>query len=228
MTLKLSPKSIFVILLTIALLVVFSVACNSSAEVGKKSVSETQNTGTDSIHEGDIIFQSSQSRQCEAVKKATHSPYSHCGIILRNKGKLMVYEAIGPVKWTDINEWIEHGEDGHYVIKRVKDTTLLTEDRLLKMRNAGEEFKGLPYDIYFGWSDDKIYCSELVWKIYKEATGTELGSLQQLKEFDLSDPSVQTIMAERYGDNVPWAEQVISPARIFDSPLLKTALEGNH
>src|SRR5437867_163185 len=26
-----------------------------------------------------------------------------------------------------------------------------------------------PYDLTFEWSDDKIYCSELVWKVYERA-----------------------------------------------------------
>ena len=30
------------------------------------------------------------------------------------------------------------------------------------------------YDLYFEWSDDKIYCSELVWKIYKNGADIEL------------------------------------------------------
>ena len=75
--------------------------------------------------------------------------------------------------------------------------------------------------MYFGWSDDRIYCSELVWKIYKEALGIELGKLQQLKEFDLSHPIVQKKLKERYGNNIPYDEKVISPAAIFESEELE-------
>lgn len=46
------------------------------------------------------------------------------------------------------------------------------------MKQIGEKFKGKPYDIYFEWSDDKIYCSELVWKIYKHALDIEIGQLE--------------------------------------------------
>lgn len=48
------------------------------------------------LQDGDIIFQESQSAQCKAVQKATHSRYSHCGIIFRKDGKYFVYEAIEP------------------------------------------------------------------------------------------------------------------------------------
>jgi uncharacterized protein YycO len=46
--------------------------------------------------------------------------------------------------------------------------------------------------LYFEWSDDRMYCSELVWKIYFEATGIAIGSLQQLKEFNLTKQRSKT------------------------------------
>ena len=46
------------------------------------------------------------------------------------------------------------------------------------------QFEGKPYDLYFEWSDERIYCSELVWKMYA-ALGVKLGTLQKLREFDL-------------------------------------------
>ena len=70
--------------------------------------------------------------------------------------------------------------------------------------------------------NDKIYCSELIWKIYKNSTGIEIGKLQKLKEFNLNDPSVKSKMKERYGTKIPMDEIVISPAAIFESKLLKS------
>jgi hypothetical protein len=61
-----------------------------------------------------------------------------------------------------------------------------------------------------------------VWKIYQQATGIEIGELQKLKEFDLSDPHVKQIIKERYHNKIPTEEIVISPAAIFDSDLLVT------
>ena len=33
-----------------------------------------------------------------------------------------------------------------------------------------------------------MYCSELVWKIYNDATGIEIGALKELKDFDFDLP----------------------------------------
>lgn len=173
------------------------------------------------IQDGDIIFQSTHSRQCEAVKLATHSEYSHVGIIFKDKQEWMVYEAVQPVKKTPLREWIAHGENNHYVVKRLKNAEqVLTSSILDEMQEIGEENLGKDYDIYFNWSDDEIYCSELVWKMYDDAAGIHIGELRQLRDFDLMSESVQTIMAERYGRNIPFDEEVIAPSDLFESDKL--------
>ncbi|MGC6415261.1 MAG: YiiX family permuted papain-like enzyme [Bacteroidia bacterium] len=177
------------------------------------------------IQNGDIIFQTSTSNQSKAIQLATNSKYSHMGIIYENDGDFFVYEAIQPVKLTPLKEWVNRGYKRQYVIKRLKNSKeVLTRSNLSRMKKVGERFKGKSYDIYFEWSDDKVYCSELVWKIYYEATGIELGKLEKLSDFDLSNEEVKSIMKQRYGNNVPMEEKVISPAAMFTSEKLKTVI----
>lgn len=177
----------------------------------------------DEIQNGDLIFQTSLSRQSKAIQLATKSKYSHCGLIYKNGNDYFVFEAVQPVKLTSLDKWIAKGQDGKYVIKRLKNADqILTPSVIGKMKQIGDQFKGKNYDLIFDWSDDKIYCSELIWKVYQRATGLEIGKLQQLKDFDLSDKVVQAKMKERYGDKIPMDETVISPVAIFDSELLIT------
>ncbi|CAN5399661.1 YiiX family permuted papain-like enzyme [soil metagenome] len=175
------------------------------------------------LQSGDIIFQSSQSAQCSAVRLATHSQYSHCGIIFVNTKGVYVCEAVQPVKITPFKEWIKHGKDSKYIVRRLKDAaTVLTPEVLEKMKKASDQYIGKNYDIYFGWSDEKIYCSELVWKVYKQGAEIEVGKLQKLKDFDLSSKEVKEVMQERYGSHIPLEEEVISPQSIFESDMLIT------
>lgn len=67
-----------------------------------------------------------------------------------------------------------------------------------------------------------IYCSELIWKVYQRATGIELGKLEKLSDFDLTNEAVKKKMKERYGDKIPMNEIVISPKAVFESELLET------
>jgi hypothetical protein len=175
------------------------------------------------IRDGDIIFQTSRSPQSEAIQLATSSPYSHCGIIYIENGKAYVFEAFQPVKITPLNQWIARGKNGHYVIKRlIGANRILTADVLQKMKREGEKFLGRNYDSAFGWSDEKIYCSELIWKVFQRGAGIELGKLQFLRDFNLSNEVVRKKLKDRYGNNIPLNETVISPSSIYDSELLVT------
>jgi uncharacterized protein YycO len=179
------------------------------------------------IQNGDIIFHVSLSGQGKAIQLATKSKYTHCGIIYEENGNFWVYEAIQPVQKTPLKEWIQRGDKQHYVIKRLKNASnVLIPEVLQKMKDYGKTFQGKNYDIYFSWSDDRIYCSELVWKIYYKITGIQIGKLQKLREFDLTSSEVKQKMQERYGNNIPFDEDVISPASIFHSELFTTIISN--
>ena len=181
------------------------------------------NAGNYEPRNGDIIFQTSRSAQSVAIQKATGSKYSHMGIVYVRDGKPVVFEAVEPVKMTPLQTWIDRGVDKKYVVKRLKNADeLLNSEALNRMLQIGKTFQGKHYDLVFGWSDERIYCSELVWKIYKRALDLEIGKLQQMKEFDLSDPVVKAKLKERYGENLPLDEWVISPGTMFESKLLTT------
>jgi len=174
---------------------------------------------------GDIIFQTSQSTQSNAIQLATHSKYSHCGIVFKYANDFFVYEATKTVSLTALEKWIARGQDGQFVVKRLKnDEQILSTETLMKLNNAQNKFYKKEYDKYFSWTDNQIYCSELVWKMYRDATGLQIGNLQQLRDFDLTSTEVKEKIKERYGENIPLNDTVISPVSIFNSDLLKTVL----
>jgi len=179
------------------------------------------------LRDGDIIFHTSRSAQSVAIQKATGSKYSHMGIIFFRDGQPYVFEAIRTVQYTPLQQWIARGDGGHYVVKRLRDADrLLTPAAIKKLRQAASQFAGKPYDLIFEWSDSRIYCSELVWKIYQRGLGLQIGELQRLKAFDLSHPAVQAKMRERYGSKVPLEEEVISPAAMFAARSLQVIADN--
>jgi hypothetical protein len=215
------PKRIILLLLPLLLLAVlayprlhrrysrFQQAREASATVAEIS---------SKLHDGDLIFQTSTSAQSQAIQLATHSKFSHCGILFRRGKEWRVFEAVQPVSETSLTAWAARGKDGQFTVKRLRNAeTILTPAALQRLQAAGEQYRGKNYDLYFGWSDDRIYCSELLWKMYKQATGREIGQLQTLREFDLSHPAVQAKLKERYGNQIPLTEKVISPVLMFES-----------
>lgn len=133
----------------------------------------------------------------------------------------MVLEAVQPVKFTPVSTWIDRGEDDAFVVMRWKDADeRMGEEEKQNMRTYARQQVGKNYDLYFQWSDKQMYCSELVWKLYKEVFDIEMGNIQALREFDLSHPVVQYKLKERFGAVIPMEEQVVSPQAIFESKLL--------
>ncbi len=179
------------------------------------------------IQNGDLIFHTSTSGQSLAIQIASNSKYSHVGMIYQDGGKDYVLEAVQPVKLTRLAEFINRGENKHYVVKRLKNSEeFLTPEGIAKMKMIGGKYLNKNYDYQFEWSDDKIYCSELVWKIYDQAFGIKIGALEQIKDFDLSDPVVKAKAKERYGNNIPMEELIITPDRMFQSDQLVTVFEN--
>lgn len=171
--------------------------------------------------DGDIIFQTSKSNQSKALQIATKSKFSHMGIIYNKDGQQYVYEAVQPVKLTRLKDWINRGEESKYAVKRLKNASeILNPASIDKLKKAGEKFLGKNYDLYFEWSNEKIYCSELVWKMYDNALGIQIGKLGKMRDFDTSHTLVQEKIKERFGDNIPMDEIVISPVSMYNSDLL--------
>lgn len=205
------------------------VGCDSPPSSMASSVVDTKSTAptaksSNGFQNGDLIFQTSTSSQSKAIQLATASRYSHVGLLYQQSdGSWCVYEAVATIRCTDLEAWIARGKNQHYVVKRLRDAArLLTPARLRAMREAGEAHLGTPYDITFQWDNERFYCSELVWKLYRDAIGIELAPLTTIESMALNNPVVQQKLTERYGDAIPMNETVVAPGALFDSKHLVT------
>lgn len=133
--------------------------------------------------EGDVIFQSlPDSPVANAIEGATDSPYSHCGIVTRQGGVWVVYEAFGPVAPVPLLAFVRRGRGDAFAVYRLKESRQhLVPATLANVR----KFQGRPYDKRYRLDDDaeQIYCSELIYLAFREAAGGEsLGREVTLKE----------------------------------------------
>jgi len=173
------------------------------------------------LRSGDIIFQTSRSGQSEAIALATGSPWTHVGMLFQEKNQWQVLEAVGPVRTLPLEQWIAQGEGGRYALKRLDPAHgTLNAEALSGMRLSATEFLGRPYDDLFLWEDERIYCSELVWKIYAQGADIRLCTPTTLRKFSLEHPVVERTMKQRYGTAIPWDEPVVAPSSLFDCPML--------
>lgn len=130
------------------------------------------------LKDGDIVFQTSDSRQAAAIMWGTHSLYSHMGIIRETAAGPVVVEAVGPVKETPLRSWIARGRFGRFSIYRDPDLTTRQTEVVFR---AARALYGRGYDLYFSFDNREIYCSELVYDAY-HAAGIDLGQVQTIGE----------------------------------------------
>lgn len=134
--------------------------------------------------EGDVIFQSlPHSRLVTAIEGATHSPYSHCGIVAQENGHWVVYEAFRPVGPTPLGEFVGRGRNGAFAVYRWRAEQ---QQHIPQILAGVRQYRGRPYDERYRLDDDgdAIYCSELIFLAYQQATGDRLGKLVTLGELN--------------------------------------------
>ncbi|UOF02203.1 YiiX/YebB-like N1pC/P60 family cysteine hydrolase [Bdellovibrio reynosensis] len=170
--------------------------------------------------DGDIIFHESQGVQSKAIQEATGSKWTHVGMLFYKEGQWQVAEAVQPVRFTSLSSFISRGKNKAYRIYRVPG---LTSENRKDLRLQLAPFVGADYDIYFEWTDDLIYCSELVYKVFKKATGIEVGHVQKFRDLNLGGPYVKALIKNRLentGRELDLNEPIITPvAQIKDAKL---------
>jgi uncharacterized protein YycO len=167
--------------------------------------------------EGDIVFQSlPHGALVDAIEGSTASPYSHCGIVTFVKGKPFVLEAIGPVKLTEMSAWIGQGREHAFDVYRFHGELGSAVPKIIR---AAYGYLGRPYDIRYDLDDGKIYCSELIWKAVRDATGKQIGTLKRLGE--LKWKPHEAVIREMEGGELPLARLMITPRHLAEAAELK-------
>jgi len=171
-----------------------------------------------SYKNGDIIFQTSTSRQSQLLETTTNSKYTHVGIIVKDSNKFYVAEASSKVKITPLDKFIAKGKDHKYMVLRSDE---VNETKFSKMKSFVKKFLGKNYDLKFQWDDDEMYCSELVWKAYDHA-GIKLSETKTFEDFNVSSPIARKEILKRFKNSIfSLDETVVAPVDIANNKDLK-------
>lgn len=177
-------------------------------------------TKNQKFNDGDIIFHTSLSKQSKMLEMATNSKFTHVGVIFYKKGKPYVFEAVQPVKITPLSEFINRGKNKHYKVMRYNKPLSLEQKN--NMMSWAKKQLGKSYDIKFQWSNNKMYCSELVWKMFN-SVGITICDTKNFSDFNLSHSLVQSAIQNRYNkQNFEKNEIVVAPVDISESNNLET------
>lgn len=185
------------------------------------------------IRNGDIIFQNLQSEEMEGIQRVSKSKYNNVGIVIiknsngdnntyLNKSIYYVYQvSSNKLKVYSLSSWIKNGVDNKYAIKRLKNNILVTTINWRFEKEIEQNSKGYTID---SWSDNEMYSSEFVWKIYKKVLNIELGETQQLKDLNLTNTEAEKIQ-KIYKNSISLNDTIITSNSIFNSDSLRTILE---
>jgi len=174
--------------------------------------------------EGDVIFQSLPHGPIVwAIEGVTESPYSHCGIVAKQDGRWIVYEAYGEVSATPLRTFLSRGRGGGFVVYRLRWPYREHVSRTLECCTA---YLGRPYDIRYRLDDETIYCSELVYKAYRDAThGEQLGSLVRFG--DMKWRPYRSLIEQVEGGAVPVDRDMITPVELARATQLEPVFSHN-
>ena len=117
------------------IVVITTVAASVSVSSCGQKPGQGQAQETVMPQDGDLVFHESTSRQSPIIKLAQHSKWTHCGIVFHIGEKAYVYEAVEPVKYTPLKDWIARGKNGVYCAKRLESP--LSASTIEKMKAVG-------------------------------------------------------------------------------------------
>lgn len=202
-------KKIFIILAIIAV----AVALPYSSMLCETLTAQTRPTES-GVKEGDVIFQTSKSRQSPLIQIGTRSKITHCGIIVMRNGEPYVLETLKTLVVTPLDKFIARGEGGKYWLKR-------SDKENIKIEYG--KYLGKPYDLAFSFDNNIYYCSELVYDIYLNQLGIKLCEPKKVGDYLIlcTDklPIIEKEMARR---GITTEQYAVAPVDIFESDYLKS------
>ena len=165
------------------------------------------------VKEGDVIFQTTQSKQSPLIQLATRSKISHCGIVVIKNGKPYVLETLNTLKLTSLDKFVARSKGGRYWLKR-------SNKENIKIRY--DHYLGKPYDVAFRMDNNIYYCSELVYDIYKKQLGIELCKPKKIDDYlILCTEKLPKIKKEMQRRGIKKEQYAVAPVDVFRSDRLK-------
>ena len=156
------------------------------------------------LQEGDVVFIESQSSQSPYIKVGTMSKWTHCGVVVNTPQGMKVLEASKTVRLTPFAKFIGSAKNENWTVKRPK----------LKLTKpiSYSKYLGLPYDLEFKFNNGKMYCSELVWLVYKNQ-GIELSKPRKVSSFVFTRiPKVKKLMQKR---SITMEQEAVAPVDLY-------------
>ncbi len=183
---------------------------------------------TEGLQEGDLLFQNLDCGElCDAIEAVTDGidgkSFSHCAMVVKINDTLKVIEAIG--EHVQVNSL-------QYFFARSGDTSKIQNITVGRVKHQygnliqkatlnAKQLIGQSYDDEFLLNNEKWYCSELIYEVFKEAN--DKNNFFVLEPMTFKNPKTKTFFPawETYykalGKEIPEGQAGINPGLISRS-----------
>ncbi len=171
------------------------------------------------LHDGDVVFITLPTQPSNVVMPLGKTNYNCMGVIFIENDKPVVYYTSSSLQKCDLAHFLKQSENGRYTIKRVSDTSLLSDEVVATMRVYASVKLGMPYDTKVSWQDEALYNTEFVWKLYKSCVGLPLCQPKAMKQLKTRQATLVEAMVQQMGEQV-LNEKIVIIGDIYKSDAL--------
>lgn len=170
---------------------------------------------------GDIVFIEATNYVFQRVSVAQGGWMNHVGIVVREKGELVVAESTIPwVRTASICKFNNKSKDQKFSVKRVYRELMMSEEKGLYL--LAKDMKRTIYDTGFNYDSKRMYCSKFVRHLVKEIMGITLGQKQKMTElYKDQDDSELSFWKVWFGGKIPWERITVTPKSLYDDSQLE-------
>lgn len=184
------------------------------------------------LKEGDFLFQDMDcGAMCDAIEAVTQgidgAQLSHVGLVLNDRDTLMVVEAISKgVVYTPLDDFLNRSADDEgnpkVVVGRFKKEF---QHLIPKAISNLQKYEASAYNKSYIMGNDSVYCSQLLYLIFKEANkGIDVFQLAPMTFKQPASNDFFPVWLEYYNDlgiPIPEGEPGINPGGMSRSPFIE-------
>lgn len=176
---------------------------------------------------GDIVFIRVDVLPFRKVADATGSWTNHVGVVVDIDGaEPTIAESTVPLaKTTPLSKFVGRSELGRVAVMRMRAP--LDAQKQVRIRQASEARMGIRYDTGFDLASKGLFCSRLVYEVFLEATGTEVGEVENFGTLLTKNPQADLRFWKAWFlGSIPWSRKTVTPASVMHSKELSALFDG--
>lgn len=176
---------------------------------------------------GDAVFIRIPHAPFTQVADTTASWTNHVGIVSEISGaEPVIAESRVPLSGeTSWSKFVARSDAGRVAVTRLP--AALNAAQQSKLKTAVSAREGILYDTGFDLHSDKQFCSRYVREILADASGVEIGEVENFATLLQRNPKTdQQFWRWWYFGQIPWQRETITPASLLQDGRMRVVFDG--